>query len=103
MPEVSIGFFPDVGCTHFLHHLPPGVGAYLALTGLSIRGGVVRACGAATHYVPSARLPALREAVLGDPGAEARDLLGLDRLLQQFTVRSGAWCALAHEALWRIP
>ena len=88
MPEVSIGFFPDVGCTHFLNRLPPGVGLFLGLTGLSLRGGAVRACGAATHFVPSARLPALREAVLGPRGAAASDLQGLDSLLQDFAVRS---------------
>ena len=33
MPEVSIGFFPDVGATWFLPRLPGELGAYCALTG----------------------------------------------------------------------
>ncbi|HSM39185.1 MAG TPA: enoyl-CoA hydratase/isomerase family protein, partial [Afifellaceae bacterium] len=33
MPEVGIGFFPDVGGTWFLPRLPGETGAYLALTG----------------------------------------------------------------------
>lgn len=32
MPEVLIGFFPDVGCSWFLNKIPGGVGRYLALT-----------------------------------------------------------------------
>ncbi|MEM0910842.1 MAG: enoyl-CoA hydratase/isomerase family protein [Pseudomonadota bacterium] len=33
MPELSIGLIPDVGASHFLNHLPPGVGLFLGLTG----------------------------------------------------------------------
>src|SRR6266850_5940129 len=33
MPEVSIGFFPDVGATFFLPRLPGEIGTYCALTG----------------------------------------------------------------------
>lgn len=32
MPEIMIGFFPDVGISYFLNKLPQGVGLYLALT-----------------------------------------------------------------------
>ncbi len=31
MPEVGIGFFPDVGATYFLPRLPGKTGMYLAL------------------------------------------------------------------------
>ena len=33
MPEVGIGFFPDVGATYLLPRLPGKIGTYLALTG----------------------------------------------------------------------
>ena len=33
MPEVGIGFFPDVGATYALPRLPGAFGMYLALTG----------------------------------------------------------------------
>ena len=41
MPEVSIGFFPDVGSTYLLPRLPGKIGAYLALTGADRRRGRV--------------------------------------------------------------
>jgi enoyl-CoA hydratase/carnithine racemase len=33
MPEAVIGFFPDVGATHFLNRLPGNLGLCMALTG----------------------------------------------------------------------
>ncbi|WP_040676690.1 enoyl-CoA hydratase/isomerase family protein [Nitratireductor pacificus] len=59
MPEVGIGFFPDVGGSHFLSRLPGGFGLYLALTGNRIRHGDACAFGLATHSVPADDLPAL--------------------------------------------
>jgi len=59
MPEVGIGFFPDVGMTHALPRLPHRVGTYLALTGATIGPGDALALGLATTFVPAARLDAL--------------------------------------------
>lgn len=36
MPEVSIGFFPDVGASYFLNQIPKNFGLYLALTASSL-------------------------------------------------------------------
>jgi enoyl-CoA hydratase/carnithine racemase len=38
MPEVAIGFFPDVGGSHFLAKCPGSLGDYLALTGVTLNG-----------------------------------------------------------------
>jgi enoyl-CoA hydratase len=65
MPETAIGFFPDIGASHFLPRLPGAYGWYLGLTGARICGPDAVACGLATHYVPAADLPALREALTG--------------------------------------
>ncbi|KAA2238000.1 enoyl-CoA hydratase/isomerase family protein [Salinarimonas soli] len=68
MPEVGIGFFPDVGATHALPRLPGRTGVYLALTGERVRAGDALALGLATHAAPSAAMPALREALIaGEP------------------------------------
>ena len=36
MPEVAIGYFPDVGGSHFLSKCPGSIGQYLALTGVTL-------------------------------------------------------------------
>ena len=47
MPETGIGFFPDVGATHFLPRLrSPALGAYLGLTGARLSGRDVATAGA---------------------------------------------------------
>jgi enoyl-CoA hydratase len=61
MPEVGIGFFPDVGATHFLPRLPDATGIWLGLTGDRIAAGDALAIGLATHAVPSAAMPELAE------------------------------------------
>ena len=70
MPETAIGLFPDVGGSYFLPRLPDELGTYLGLTGARLKGFDVVAAGIATHYIESAQLPALREALL-ENGIEA--------------------------------
>lgn len=67
MPEVGIGFFPDVGATYFLPRLLGEIGTYLALTGARAKAGDGVALGLASHYLPSAEFGALSEA-LSDTG-----------------------------------
>ncbi len=74
MPEVGIGFFPDVGATWFLPRLPGEVGAYLALTGERLRADDGVAAGIATHRVPSKRIADLLEGLTGTVPVDA--LLG---------------------------
>lgn len=52
MPEVGIGFFPDVGGTHFLPRMQSCSGYYCALTGIRIKRSDCLASGFATHAVP---------------------------------------------------
>lgn len=63
MPEVGIGFFPDVGGSHFLSRLPGHFGRYLAFSGARIRAGDALACGIATHALTADGLGALEEAL----------------------------------------
>jgi len=71
MPEVGIGFFPDVGATWFLPRLPGELGAYCGLTGERFNGADALAAGLATHRIPSARFPALLEALAGTVPVDA--------------------------------
>lgn len=65
MPEVGIGFFPDVGATHALPRLPDAAGIYLALTGDRVGPADAIALGLATHAVPSGRMAELVDALTG--------------------------------------
>jgi enoyl-CoA hydratase len=74
MPEVSIGFFPDIGATWFLPRMPGELGTYCALTGERLDPADGVAAGIATHRVASARFPDLVEALCGAVPVDA--LLG---------------------------
>jgi enoyl-CoA hydratase/carnithine racemase len=52
MPEVAIGFFPDVGASYFLSRLAGSLGPYLALTGVQIRAADALYAGLADVYLP---------------------------------------------------
>jgi enoyl-CoA hydratase len=65
MPEVSIGFFPDIGATWFLPRMPGELGTYCALTGERLDPADGVAAGIATHRIASARFPDLAEALCG--------------------------------------
>jgi enoyl-CoA hydratase len=54
MPEVAIGFFPDVGASRLLAQLPSKMGAYLAITGERIKAADMLYLGLATHHVAPA-------------------------------------------------
>ena len=71
MPEVSIGFFPDVGATWFLPRLPGELGAYCALTGERLGPAEAVAATIATHRVSSARFPDLADALCGAVSVDA--------------------------------
>jgi len=52
MPEVNIGFVPDIGSTYFLPRCPDQIGMYLALTAARIGQGDAIAAGLADRAVP---------------------------------------------------
>jgi enoyl-CoA hydratase len=65
MPEVGIGFFPDVGGTFFLPRLPGKTGIYLGMTGTRIGLADCLWTGLATHFAPGEGFDALIEALAG--------------------------------------
>ncbi len=65
MPEVAIGFFPDVGGSYFLSRLPGALGIYLALTGSQIRGADALYCRLADVYLPPQAIASLAEDLAG--------------------------------------
>ena len=63
MPEVGIGFFPDVGATYALPRLPGAAGTWLALTGDRVGPGDALALGLATHAAPAEGFAAILSAL----------------------------------------
>ncbi len=90
MPEVGIGFFPDVGATWFLPRMPGELGTYCALTGE--RFGIADAIksGIATHRVSSSRFADLLEGLTGT--------VSVDAVLAAFSEPEEAGHILQHKA-----
>ncbi len=63
MPEVGIGFFPDIGASYFLPRLPGASGMRLALTGARVGANEAKALGLATHRCASEEQPRLLDAL----------------------------------------
>jgi enoyl-CoA hydratase len=79
MPEVGLGFFPDVGGTFLLSRTPGEIGTYFGLTGQTMNGPDAIHARFADAVVPSSKLPALREALTkvraGTTSAEIKILI----------------------------
>jgi enoyl-CoA hydratase len=79
MPEVGLGFFPDVGGTWLLSHAPGEIGTYFGLTGQTMNGPDAIYARFADAVVPSGRLAALREVLTklrpGTTSAEIKALI----------------------------
>ncbi|MFZ0022844.1 enoyl-CoA hydratase/isomerase family protein [Acinetobacter sp.] len=66
MPETAIGFFPDVGATHFLSRLDE-VGVYMALTGEQISSSDALYLDLVDYHVPSECFAELEAALIAAP------------------------------------
>lgn len=114
MPETVIGFFPDIGATHFLNGCPGSIGMYLALTGARLKAADLIYAGLATHFVPSANLALIGPALAAgkppkpvlaefnvDPGAKtlAQHRAAIDRAFAASSVEAIVE-ALGHEGEW---
>jgi enoyl-CoA hydratase len=64
MPEVGLGFFPDVGGTWLLSRSPGEIGTYFGLTGQTMNGPDAIYARFADAVVPSAKLTALRDTLV---------------------------------------
>ena len=76
MPEVSLGFFPDVGGTWLLSRAPGELGTYFGLTGLTMNGADAVVCRLADVLIRTSDWPALREALTSvAPGIDAAGVM----------------------------
>jgi enoyl-CoA hydratase len=71
MPEVGIGFFPDVGGTWVLPRMPDEIGTWCAITGDRLKVDDAVVSGIATHRVRSERFADLTDALCGNVSVDA--------------------------------
>lgn len=64
MPETSIGFFPDIGSSHFLTQCKGALGIYLGLTGNRLGAQDALSAGLVKQLVSSEQMQALLDALL---------------------------------------
>ena len=96
MPEVGLGFFPDVGGTWLLSHSPGEIGTYFGLTGQTMNGPDAVHAKFADAVVPSSKLPALREALTkAAPGTTSADIR---KLIDGFSTGETAGPVAAQQA-----
>lgn len=79
MPEVGIGYFPDVGGSYFLSRVPGELGTYLGVSGVQIQAADALYCGLADWYLESEKIAALDSALdrLSFGDHPLKDLQGL--------------------------
>ena len=79
MPEVGIGFFPDVGASFLLARAPGDIGTHLALTGQRLGAADALFCKLADIHLPVDRLIEI-PAVLANCRSHKEVRAGLERL-----------------------
>ncbi|ABD06827.1 Enoyl-CoA hydratase/isomerase [Rhodopseudomonas palustris HaA2] len=94
MPEVGIGFFPDVGGTWLLSRAPGEIGTYFGLTGETMNGADAIHTRFADAFVPASAWPELRAALTtASADAHADNVRGI---LARFTMTPEAGPAQRH-------
>lgn len=73
MPEVGIGFTPDVGGSYFLAKAPDNLGRYMALTASHVTGADAVYAGMADVHVPDDQIASLIERLEEISGPEQVD------------------------------
>lgn len=71
MPEVAIGFVPDIGSSYFLPRLRDHFGIYAGVVGARVRAGDAIAFGLADYFVASEKMPELLARLISGQAIEA--------------------------------
>jgi len=90
MPEVGIGFFPDVGGSWFLSRLPGALGLYLGLTGQRINGADAVYAGLADCLASSDDAAMVESLLAALPWGTAPVATLLDGLAERLGVTAAA-------------
>lgn len=84
MPEMNIGFFPDVGSSYFLNQLPGAVGRYLALTSAVLTPEDVLYLGFADYYLEKKHWEGLEQALRDKYWTVGNAIRDLNELLAKY-------------------
>lgn len=91
MPEITIGFFPDVGGSYFLNEMPGKIGLFLALTASRINASDATFLGLADRFLSQSLKDELIRALLiinWSENSNGQNRLKLDKILSEFEDRS---------------
>ncbi len=77
MPEIFIGFLPDIGSTYILARASGKIGLYLGMTGARINGADVIYAGFADVHIQSEKLDDFRRAII--------DGMNIDAAIEKFS------------------
>ncbi|XP_037052240.1 3-hydroxyisobutyryl-CoA hydrolase, mitochondrial-like [Bradysia coprophila] len=80
MPETTIGYYNDVGSSHFLSRLGNHFGIYMGMTGIKVKGYDLKTVGLASHFVESHKLAELEKTLI-----KCKDRKDVDTALSHFS------------------
>ncbi|OEH53310.1 3-hydroxyisobutyryl-CoA hydrolase [Oceanobacillus sp. E9] len=90
MPEMNIGFFPDVGASYFFNQAPGKIGYYLALSASVISGTDAIYANAADHYITTDNLDTFIQEIMEKDWTTEKDINhSIDNIVQKFTSSLG--------------
>lgn len=85
MPEMNIGFFPDVGASFFLNQMPEYIGRYLALNAKVIKANDTIYSGVADYAIESREWETVREKLLSQTWSQASIHQDLDAFFDSYS------------------
>ncbi|ARD47781.1 enoyl-CoA hydratase/isomerase family protein [Sporosarcina sp. P33] len=88
MPEMNIGFFPDVGASYFLNQLPGYTGRYLALTSKVISASDAIYMNAADYYMNSANWETIQKEMRTKQWSVDSIVADLEAFIQSYTAET---------------
>lgn len=88
MPEMNIGFFPDVGASFFLNQLPGYTGRYLALTSKVITASDAIYMNVADYYMESANWETIQSEMRTKQWSAESIRGDLDTFIQSYSTES---------------
>ncbi|NRA42099.1 MAG: enoyl-CoA hydratase/isomerase family protein, partial [Pseudomonadales bacterium] len=100
MPEVSIGFFPDVGMAYYLNQLPETLAKFIAATGITLAAADALYLGIASHGIRSQQRQSLFQAFSRLKFAQQpkHNYQQIQRLLDKLTTDCASSELAAHSA-----